>query len=171
MNNINTKKTTMALMMIAAGMSLHANAFDTDQVQDAQASYAEQFKRLDINSNNLLTMTEAEKDKSLNSKLFAQADKDNDGSLTKDEYAEVKTKVSEQKVSQVVSDSVITTKAKAKLLAEESLKSLKISVETYKGEVILSGFVANETMKVKAEQVVASVDGVKSIKNGLVVKG
>ena len=34
MNNINTKKTTMALMMIAAGMSFHANAFDTDQVQD-----------------------------------------------------------------------------------------------------------------------------------------
>ncbi len=43
MNDINTKKTTMALMMIAAGMSFHANAFDTDQVQDAQASYAEQF--------------------------------------------------------------------------------------------------------------------------------
>ncbi len=94
-------------------------------------------------------MTEAEKDKSLNSKLFAQADKDNDGTLNKDEYAEVKSKVSEQKVSQVVSDSVITTKAKAKLLAEESLKSLKISVETYKGEVILSGFVANETIKLK----------------------
>ena len=158
------------MMMLAAGISFHASAFDTDQVQDAQASYAEQFKRLDINSNDLLTMTEAEKDKSLNSKLFAQADKDNDGTLTKDEYAEVKTKVSEQKVSQVVSDSVITTKAKAKLLAEESLKSLKISVETYKGEVILSGFVANETMKSKAEQVVASVEGVKSIKNGLVVK-
>lgn len=170
MNNINTKKTTMAMMLLAAGVSFHASAFDTDQVQDAQASYAEQFKRLDTNSNDLLTMTEAEKDKSLNSKLFAQADKDNDGTLNKDEYAEVKTKVSEQKVSQVVSDSVITTKAKAKLLAEESLKSLKISVETYKGEVILSGFVANETMKAKAEQVVASVEGVKSIKNGLVVK-
>jgi hyperosmotically inducible periplasmic protein len=170
MNNINTKKTTMTIMMVAAGISFHASAFDTDQVQDTQASYAEQFKRLDINSNDLLTMTEAEKDKSINSKLFAQADKDNDGTLTKDEYAEVKTKVSEQKVSQVVSDSVITTKAKAKLLAEESLKSLKISVETYKGEVILSGFVANETMKAKAEQVVASVEGVRSIKNGLVVK-
>jgi len=36
--------------------------------------------------------------------------------------------------------------------------------------VILSGFVANETMKAKAEQAVASVEGVRSIKNGLVVK-
>jgi hyperosmotically inducible protein len=171
MNNINTKKTTIALTMLAAGVSFQANAFDTDQVQDTQSSYSEQFNQLDVNKNGLLTMTEAEKDKSLNSKLFTQADKDSDGTLDKNEYAEVKTQVSEKKVSQVVSDSVITTKAKAKLLAEESLKSLKISVETYKGEVILSGFVANENMKAKAEQVVATIEGVKSIKNGLVVKG
>ncbi|MDO8962225.1 MAG: BON domain-containing protein [Methylophilus sp.] len=170
MNNINTKKTTIALTMLAAGVSFHASAFDTDKVQDTQSSYSEQFNQLDVNKNGLLTMTEAEKDKSLNSKLFAKADKDSDGTLDKNEYAEVKTQVSEQKVSQVVSDSVITTKAKAKLLAEESLKSLKISVETYKGEVVLSGFVADETMKAKAEQVVATVEGVKSIKNGLVVK-
>ncbi|OYY49795.1 MAG: hypothetical protein B7X95_09935 [Methylophilaceae bacterium 17-44-8] len=170
MNNMNVKKTTTGLAILVAGLSFQAHAFDTEQVQNNQASYANQFNQLDVNSNGSLTMTEAEKDKSLNSQLFTQADKDNDGTLDKDEYAEVKTQVGEKKVSQVVSDSVITTKAKAKLLAEESLKSLKISVETYKGEVILSGFVVDESMKAKAEQLVATVEGVKSIKNGLVVK-
>ena len=69
-----------------------------------------------------------------------------------------------------MSDSVITTKAKATLLKEESLKSLKISVETHKGEVILSGFVNDETMKAKAAEVVKNIEGVKSVVNSLVVK-
>jgi len=171
MNYANIKRTTLILAMGAAGFSFHASAFDTDQVQDSQTSYAEQFNQLDVSGNGLLTWPEAAKDKSLNSKEFAKADKDHDGSLDKDEYAEIKTELGQKKVSQVVSDSVITTKAKAKLLAEESLKSLKISVETYKGEVILSGFVNNEATKAKAEEVVASIEGVKSVKNGLVVKG
>lgn len=170
MNYTNIKKTTLVLAMATVGFSFHANAFDTDQVQDTQTSYAEQFNQLDVSGNGLLTWPEASRDKSLNSKHFAKADKDHDGSLDKDEYAEIKTELGQQKVSQVVSDSVITTKAKAKLLAEESLKSLKISVETYKGEVILSGFVKDNATKAKAQEVVASIEGVKSVKNGLVVK-
>lgn len=171
MNYANIKRTTLVIAMTAASVSFHANAFDTDQVQDNQTSYAEQFNQLDVSGNGLLTWPEAAKDKSLNSKHFARADKDNDGSLDKDEYAEIKTELGQKKVSQVVSDSVITTKAKAKLLAEESLKSLKISVETYKGEVILSGFVRDEATKARAEEVVATIEGVKSVKNSLVIKG
>ncbi len=70
----------------------------------------------------------------------------------------------------VVDDSVITTKAKAELLATKDLRSLQVSVETRKGQVILSGFVDNAAMKAKAEEVVAKIDGVKSVKNSLVVK-
>jgi hyperosmotically inducible protein len=171
MNNINTKKTTLAVAMMVAGLSFQASAFDTDQVQNAQTSYADQFNQLDANSNGVLNWTEAAKDKSLNKKHFAQADKNQDGALDKDEYAEIKSQLGQEKVSQVVSDSVITTKAKAKLMAEDSLKSLKISVETYQGEVILSGFVKDDVTKAKAEQLVAAIEGVKSVKNGLVVKG
>lgn len=171
MNYANIKKTTLVLAMTTVGVSFHASAFDTDQVQDSQTSYAEQFNQLDVSGNGLLTWGEAAKDKALNSKHFAKADKDHDGSLDKDEYAGIKTELGQKKVSQVVSDSVITTKAKAKLLAEESLKSFKISVETYKGEVILSGFVNDDATKAKAEELVAAIEGVKSVKNGLVVKG
>ena len=65
---------------------------------------------------------------------------------------------------------MITTKAKAEILATKDLKSLQISVETYKGEVILSGFVDSEAAKTKAEAVVTKIEGVKSVKNSLVVR-
>jgi hyperosmotically inducible protein len=44
-------------------------------------------------------------------------------------------------------------------------------VETHKGEVLISGFVSEAALKSKAEQLVASVEGVKSVKNAIVVKG
>ena len=73
-------------------------------------------------------------------------------------------------VGSVIEDSVITTKAKAKILATEHLKTLQISVETHLGEVILSGFVDSAMAKAKAEEVVLSIEGVKSVKNGLEVR-
>ncbi len=73
-------------------------------------------------------------------------------------------------VGTVVDDSIITTKAKAEILAAKELKSLQISVETHQGEVILSGFVDNEEAKMKAEEVVSKISGVKSVKNSLEVK-
>ena len=73
-------------------------------------------------------------------------------------------------VGNVIDDSIITTKAKAKILATEDLKSLQISVETHQGEVILSGFVDNEAAKMKAEEVVSKIEGVKSDKNGLEIR-
>jgi len=73
-------------------------------------------------------------------------------------------------VGTVVDDSIITTKAKAEILAAKELKSLQISVETHQGSVILSGFVDNEAAKMKAEEVVSKISGVKSVRNSLEVK-
>ncbi len=69
-----------------------------------------------------------------------------------------------------VDDSVITTKVKAKLAADELLKSFEISVETRKGIVELSGFVDTQKTKDKAGQIARGVAGVKSVKNALIVK-
>ena len=74
-------------------------------------------------------------------------------------------------VGVVIEDSVITTKAKAKILATKDLETLQISVETRQGDVTLSGTVDNEAAKMKAEQVVSEIEGVKSVRNGLEVKG
>lgn len=73
-------------------------------------------------------------------------------------------------VGGVIDDSIITTKAKAAIFNTPDLKTLQIGVKTRNGEVLLSGFVGNEAAKMKAEEVVKNVDGVKSIKNNLEVK-
>lgn len=73
-------------------------------------------------------------------------------------------------VGMVIDDSVITTKAKAEILRTKDLKSLQISVETRQGEVVLSGFVDNEAAKMKAEEVVSKIEGVKSVTNALEVR-
>ncbi len=71
---------------------------------------------------------------------------------------------------QYVDDSVITAKVKAAIFNEGSLKSLQINVETYKGEVQLSGFVDSAQSVAKAGEIAGSVQGVKSVKNNLIVK-
>jgi osmotically-inducible protein OsmY len=71
---------------------------------------------------------------------------------------------------QYVDDSVITTKVKAAILDEPSLKVLQINVKTFKGEVQLSGFVDSATNAKKAGEIARSVGGVKSVTNDLIVK-
>lgn len=64
-------------------------------------------------------------------------------------------------------DSVITTKVKAAVFNEPSLKSAEINVETFKGVVQLSGFVHDSADISKAAEVARHVKGVKSVKNDL----
>lgn len=70
-----------------------------------------------------------------------------------------------------IDDSVITTKVKAAVLNEPSLKVAEINVETFKGVVQLSGFVSDAADVPKAAEVARGVKGVTSVKNALIVKG
>lgn len=69
-----------------------------------------------------------------------------------------------------IDDSVITTKVKAAIFNEATLKSSEINVETYKGVVQLSGFVNSQSDINKAVEVSRSVKGVTSVKNNMRVK-
>lgn len=69
-----------------------------------------------------------------------------------------------------VDDSVITTKVKAAILGEPSLKVAEINVETFKGVVQLSGFVTSTALANKAVEITRQVSGVKSVKNDMRVK-
>ncbi len=69
-----------------------------------------------------------------------------------------------------VDDSVITTKVKAALFNEPTLKSSEINVETFKGSVQLSGFVSTQTAINKAVELSRHVAGVKSVKNDMRIK-
>ncbi len=164
------KTATLAIILAFGATTFNAIAFDTDEVKEGQAPLAAEFSKLDTSANGLLTAEEAAKDKLFTKNHFAKADVDSDGTLDQNEYANYKSAAQQKVVGRVVDDSVITAKAKAEILATKDLKSLQISVETRKGEVILSGFVDNQSMKDKAEQVVAKIDGVKSVRNSLEIK-
>lgn len=69
-----------------------------------------------------------------------------------------------------IDDTVLTTKVKAAIFNEPSLKSAEINVETFKGVVQLSGFVSSQADINKAVEVARGVKGVKSVKNDMRLK-
>jgi hyperosmotically inducible periplasmic protein len=76
----------------------------------------------------------------------------------------------QESTGEYVDDSAITTKVKAAILQDPTLKTLQISVKTYKGVVQLSGFVDSKEMVARAGEVAGQVSGVREVKNDLVVK-
>ena len=69
-----------------------------------------------------------------------------------------------------VDDAVITTKVKAAIFNEPTLKVAEINVETFKGTVQLSGFVRSRADMSKAVEVARGVSGVKSAKDDMRLK-
>ena len=67
-------------------------------------------------------------------------------------------------------DSVITTKVKTALMTDNVGKGGDTSVETRKGEVLLSGFVDSQAQADREVQLAKSVEGVQSVQNKLMVK-
>ena len=64
-----------------------------------------------------------------------------------------------ESTGEYVDDSVITTKVKSLLAADDFLKSFEIGVETYKGVVQLSGFVNSQQAVDKAVEIAKGVKG------------
>jgi osmotically-inducible protein OsmY len=75
-----------------------------------------------------------------------------------------------ESAGEFIDDSVITTKVKAAVLEEPSLKSLQISVKSYKGVVQLSGFVDSADSARLAGRVASGVPGASKVTNDLIVK-
>jgi hyperosmotically inducible protein len=77
---------------------------------------------------------------------------------------------SQESTGQYVDSSAVTMKVKTELLANKEVKSLPITVNTYKDGVQLSGYVDNAYQKAKAGDIASHVKGVKSVDNALIVK-
>lgn len=73
-------------------------------------------------------------------------------------------------VGEKVDDAVITTKVKAALMNDESVKGMDISVVTTLGEVQLSGFVDNQGQIDRSIEVAKGVEGVQRVQNGMSIK-
>ncbi len=69
-----------------------------------------------------------------------------------------------------IDDSVITTKVKAAIFNEPSLKSAEINVETFKGVVQLSGFLTSQSDINKAVEIARGIKGVTAVRNDMRLK-
>lgn len=69
-----------------------------------------------------------------------------------------------------VDDATITTRVKSRFAEDKTVAATRISVETLKGVVQLSGFATSEAERQRAAQIAASVPGVKQVQNAVVVR-
>ena len=170
MNSNNQFKFAVALItaFIFTLGSVQVSAFGTADDMDPNGLRAA-FKALDKNHSKKLSKTEVVEDKDV-AEGFSAADKNHNGSLDEKEYMDYKSKIQQKNTKRALKDSLITTKVKTAILAEKGLKSLQISVETHERVVILSGFVDSASQIARAEEVAKGVEGVKSVKNSLVLK-
>jgi hyperosmotically inducible protein len=74
-----------------------------------------------------------------------------------------------ESTGEYIDDAIITTKVKAAMLDQPTLKAFQIHVETFKGTVRLSGVAASRSTIDKAVEVARSVNGVKAVRNEMQV--
>jgi hyperosmotically inducible protein len=72
-----------------------------------------------------------------------------------------------EKVEQFVDDAAITTAVKAKLAADKIKTLVRVSVDTVKGVVTLTGTVESANQKKHAQEVARGVKGVSKVVNSL----
>jgi osmotically-inducible protein OsmY len=77
---------------------------------------------------------------------------------------------SRESAGEYVDDVAITAKVKAAFVNDPTVKATEINVETFKGDVQLSGFVAQPADAQKAVEIARGVKGVTSVKNDIRVK-
>lgn len=75
-----------------------------------------------------------------------------------------------QTPGQYVDDATIATKVRADIVADPNIKMRQIDVSVMDKIVQLSGFVDTSAEKTRAGEVARKVDGVKSVKNDIVVR-
>lgn len=70
-----------------------------------------------------------------------------------------------------VDDATISTKVRAELVKDQALKAFDIHVDTMQGVVQLSGFVDSAAQKAQAERLARETDGVRSVRDNIIVRG
>jgi osmotically-inducible protein OsmY len=84
--------------------------------------------------------------------------------------ARVRAKETGETVGDSIDDAWIHTKIRTRLLGEGEFPGTGINVDVNKNVVTLRGTVSSTEDKAKAEQIAKTTDGVKTVKNQLVVK-
>jgi osmotically-inducible protein OsmY len=76
----------------------------------------------------------------------------------------------QETVGSYMDDSAITAAVKSRFIEDKNVDASAISVETLKGIVLLSGFAKNNLERTTAGALAWKVNGVKGVKNEIVVR-
>jgi osmotically-inducible protein OsmY len=76
----------------------------------------------------------------------------------------------QETVGSYVDDATITTQVKARMVDNKDVDAGAIKVETLNGTVLLSGFAKSANEKATAESIARNVNGVKSVKNEILIR-
>lgn len=76
----------------------------------------------------------------------------------------------QQAAGQAIDDGVVTAKVKAALVEDPVTKAHHINVETFKGQVQLSGYVESDEARNRALQVAKDIEGVRNVKDAMQVR-
>ena len=76
----------------------------------------------------------------------------------------------QESTGEYVTDTWITTKVKAVLVDSPVVKATEVNVETFKGQVQLSGFVSSQMAMNEAVRLARDIKGVSSVKNDMRIK-
>ena len=145
----------MRVLLILSSLAASAAAF-------AQPG---DFDTLDRNRDGFVSRVEAAAAPEI-AKRFAHFDTNKDRMLSRDEYLEAR----EDNERRAQRDAALTARVKAALNAVPSIPANAIAVDTYEGEVQLSGYVPAPDLASRAGRVTATVTGVRMVHNNLAVR-
>jgi len=146
----------VALVMLAAGCQTETNT------------------NTNANGNTAVVNTNANANANANRNANANTRTTN-ANITREEYEKSKESFAEEakrlgrKIGTGAEDGWLWTKTRAALATTDDLRDSTIDVDVEMAVVTLSGSVANQAQKTKAEQVAKGIDGVKSVKNQLTI--
>lgn len=166
MNDMRQPYTWVVTVLAVALGAASTHAAETASPADPQNPA---FRKTDSNSDGYVSREEARKLPNFE-RAFREADDNRDGKLDADEFTKAQAIHDRIRAAQFVDDSVITAKVKTALVKDLRLKGLKVSVETYQGTVLLSGFVNDGEQARRAAEIAAGITGVAAVRNSLVVK-
>ena len=76
----------------------------------------------------------------------------------------------QESVGAYIDDATITTQIKGRFVESKAVDAASIHIETLNGTVLLSGFAKSQAERSTAESLARNVNGVKSVRNEIVVR-